>query len=216
MSQSGLEPMKTIGENFGFSKSKGHALLLIDFQVEFLTDDGRMPVARNHVAQVLATSRLSMQLARSAGDPILAIGNEFKPGDHLMNLLRRGASIAGSSGSRWDDRLPLDQIDYLPKWAGSAFVNPEVENWLVRGKISSVTLTGLKARACIRATAKDAVKRGLGVRILADAVACDSDKSRASALARLQRMGIVIGSSATYLDWPREVRAGASAGVMGS
>ena len=180
-----------------------HALMLIDFQCDFLADDGKMPVARNQVSDVLAAARLAVASARKAGDPIIAIGNEFRRSDRLMNFFRRGASIAGSAGARWEDRLPLDQIEYLPKWASSAFVNPALEKWLDANKVSSLTLAGLKARACIAATATDAVKRGFRVRILADAVACGSDKSRASALARLERLGVDIGSAANYQVWPQ-------------
>ncbi len=94
-----------------------HVLMLIDFQIDFLADDGRMPVARNQVSSVIEAARRALELARKAGDPIIAIGNEFRQNDYLMNFLRRGASIEGSSGSRWDERLPLDGIEYLPKWA---------------------------------------------------------------------------------------------------
>ena len=36
----------------GSARRGRHALMLIDFQVDFLADDGRMPVARNQVASV--------------------------------------------------------------------------------------------------------------------------------------------------------------------
>jgi nicotinamidase-related amidase len=84
----------------GSAHSGRHALMLIDFQIDFLADDGRMPVARNQVSSVIAAARLALELARKAEDPIIAVGNEFRQNDYLMNLLRRGASIEGSSGSR--------------------------------------------------------------------------------------------------------------------
>jgi nicotinamidase-related amidase len=197
--------MQTLSESV---HSGRHALMLIDFQIDFLADNGRMPVARNQVSSVIAATRNALELARKAGDPIIAIGNEFRQSDYLMNLLRRGASIEGSSGSRWDERLPLDGIEYLPKWATSAFVNPALGKWLERNKVSALSLTGLKAGACIRATALDALKRGFKVRILADAVACGSDRSRAAALATLERRGVILGSSIDYSAWPILNRAG--------
>ena len=175
-----------------------HALMLIDFQVDFLSDDGRMPVARNQVWPVIEATRLALESAGRAGDAIIAIGNEFRKGDYLMNLLRLGASIEGSSGSRWDERIPIDGIEYLPKWATSAFVNPDLGRWLESNSVKKLTLAGLKANACVAATAKGALERGMKVRILKDAVACGSDGSRAAAISRLERRGVVIGTSADY------------------
>ena len=98
-----------------------------------------------------------MAEARDAGDLIVAIGNEFRPGDILMNLFRRNASILGSEGASWTDRLPLDGATYFPKWAGSAFVNPELNPWLRAHNVKTLVLAGLMAKACITATAKDAL-----------------------------------------------------------
>ena len=90
------------------------ALLLIDFQRDFLEPARRMPVARAQVDSVLSAAARAMAEARDAGDLIVAIGNEFRPGDILMNLFRRNASILGSEGASWTDRLPLDGATYFP------------------------------------------------------------------------------------------------------
>ncbi len=165
------------------------ALLLIDFQEDFLDDRGRMPVCRGHVAPALAAARRLMEEARAAGDVILAIGNEFRPDDHLMNLLRRRAAIAGSPGARWTSALPLNDIPYLPKWATSAFVNPELDPWLRARGVTKLSLTGLKAGACVSGTAKDALARGYEVEVIEAAIACDSDASRRRALKALEAKG---------------------------
>lgn len=165
------------------------ALLLIDFQQDFLDAKGRMPVCRGHAASAVDAAKRAIAEARSAGDVILAIGNEFRPGDHLMNLLRRRASIAGSPGSRWTSALPLDGIPYLPKWATSAFVNPDLDPWLRERGVGTLILTGLKAGACVSATAKDALARGYAVNLVCDAIACDSDASRSRALEALRAKG---------------------------
>ncbi len=104
-----------------------------------------------------------------------------------MNIRRRGASIAGSEGARWTDKLPLDGVKYFPKWAGSAFVNPDLDKWLRANHVNTLVLTGLMANACVTAAAKDALAKGYKVRVRADAVACRGDASRARALARRAR-----------------------------
>ncbi len=171
------------------------ALLLIDFQDDFLEPDGKMPVSRAQVTPVLAAAARAVAAARQAGDLVLAIGNEFRPDDYFMNLLRRHASIAGSPGSRWTKALPLAGIQYFPKWAGSAFVNPNLEPWLRAKGVETLALSGLLAKGCISATARDALARGYEVDLVSDAIACASDASRARALTRLEAKGCRIVSA---------------------
>ena len=166
------------------------ALVLIDFQNDFIESTGRMPVDQSQVATVLQAARQAVDSARRAGDLVVAIGNEFRPRDYLMNLLRRHASIAGSPGSQWVRDLPLDGIPYFPKWASSAFVNSDFDRWLRAGNVRTLRLAGLQAKACVTATATDAMKRGFAVEVLDDAIACVSNRSRERALARLERRGV--------------------------
>jgi nicotinamidase-related amidase len=174
------------------SAGERRALLLIDFQLDFLESSGRMPVARGQVLPVLSAAAKAIAEARKAGDVIVAIGNEFRRGDILMNVLRRNASIAGSPGSRWTERLPIDGVKYFPKWASSAFVNSELDVWLRANAVGTLTVTGLFAKACVSATVSEALLRGYNVQIFAGAVACSSDASRTHALNRLQCKGAAL------------------------
>jgi nicotinamidase-related amidase len=165
------------------------ALILLDFQRDFLADGGRMPVARHHVAPVIAAARCAADQARARGDLIVRVGNEFRQGDIVGNLLRRRAAVVGSVGTAWDDRVPAEDGIYLPKSAGSAFTNPALDAALAARGIRHLTIAGLFARGCVRATAEAALRRGLTVELLADAVACSSDRSRDRALRRLAARG---------------------------
>ena len=106
-----------------------------------------------------------------------------------MNFFRRYASVEGTPGARWDDRVPRDGAKYFPKWGGSAFGNPELEPWLRANGIGTLVIAGLMARACVTATTKDALARGFKVMLIEPAIACFSDRSRARALARLEWKG---------------------------
>jgi nicotinamidase-related amidase len=171
------------------AKPDPRALILLDFQRDFLADDGRMPVARHHVAPVLAAARRAAEEARARGDLIVRVGNEFRRGDVVGNLLRRRAAVAGSVGTAWDDRIPADDASYVPKSAGSAFTNPALDAALAARGIRHLTIVGLFAKGCVSATAEAALRRGLTVEVLADAVACSSDRSRDRALRRLAARG---------------------------
>jgi len=165
------------------------ALMLIDFQADFLDDNGRMPVARAHVAPMIAAAAEAVFLFKERGRPMVAVGNEFRRCDVVMNILRRYASVEGSPGARWDDRIPLDGAKYFPKWGGSAFGNPELEPWLRANGVGRLVIGGLMARACVTATAKAAMERGFRVMLIEPAIACVSDRSRERALAKLARNG---------------------------
>ena len=168
------------------------ALLLIDFQYDFLADDGRMPVARSQVDPVLATVRTAVGRAQAHGDLIVRVGNEFKPNDFIGNLLRRHAAIAGSAGARWDSRFDVEGSTYVSKWKTDAFCNPSLQRALDDHKIERLVIAGLFTRACITATAKSAKTRGFDVSLLEDGTACKSDASRKAAIHRLERIGIPI------------------------
>jgi maleamate amidohydrolase len=165
------------------------ALLLIDFQHDFLADDGRMPVARHQVEPVLAATRAAIDQAQARGDLIVQIGNEFRPRDLAGNLSRRGAAISGRPGTRWDPRFAAPGAVYLAKWRGDAFCNPALEKLLREQRIQEIVVAGLYARACVAATTKAALARGFQVHVLGDAVACRSDASREAALGRIRGFG---------------------------
>jgi nicotinamidase-related amidase len=78
---------------------------------------------------------------------------------------------------------------YVAKWRSDAFCNPDLVALLEVEEVGQVRLTGLYAKACITATAKGALKRGLSVQVIGDATACSSEKSRRAALDKLRRLG---------------------------
>lgn len=172
--------------------SSTNCLMLVDFQRDFLEPGGKMPVARNQMVPVIDAAASAITQARHTGSPIVAVGNAFRPQDRLMNLLRRNASIAGTRGAEWDERLPIEGITYFDKWQTSAFVNPALRTWLNGYNIKTITMAGLFAKACVSATARAAMAEGFDVRILTDAVACSSDRSRVKAFHGLARRGATL------------------------
>lgn len=169
------------------------ALLLIDFQRDFLADDGRMRVARHQVEPLIAHANRAISDARAHGEPIVAIGNEFKPSDRILNVIRRNAAVAGSQGAAWDSRVDATGAPYFAKTRGDAFSNDHLKRHLEELGIEEVVLAGVMAKACITATARGALRSGLRVRVLANAVADSSDRAKADALRRLAAIpGVVV------------------------
>jgi len=166
------------------------ALLLIDFQVDFLSPWGRMTVDQAQVQPLIEAVQRAVDAANDHGDVIVKIGNEFRPSDLIGNLFRHHAAIKGSPGSVWDPRIDPPGSTYLPKWKSDAFCNPDLASLLQARDIGQLRLAGLFAKACVTATAKGALKHGLSVQVIGDATACSSDRSRQLALDKLRRMGI--------------------------
>jgi biuret amidohydrolase len=174
------------------SDRKSRALLLIDFQEDFLAPTGRMPVDQSQVEPVLQAAQRAVEEAEHNGDLIVRIGNEFRSSDVIGNLFRHHAAIKGSVGAVWDGRIDPPGATYLPKWKSNAFCNRELATLLEESQVGHVRLAGLYAKACVSATAKAARRRGLVVHVIGDATACSSGKSRQIALDRLRRMGVEV------------------------
>ncbi len=178
-----------------WNRVRRRALLLIDVQRDF-HDDGRMPIARHQVGRVIFEANRAIEDARSRGDAIVAIGNEFEPHDRLMNLLRRNASIAGSAGAMWDRRIVVDGAAYFSKSRSDAFSNARLAPYLADQRVDEVVLSGVFARACAAATARGALSRGMRVRLVESALGDSSDRAKENALRKLGKLpGVVIESA---------------------
>ncbi len=167
------------------------ALLLVDFQRDFLDAKGRKPVAQPQVPDLIAAANSLIEAARQRGDVIVAIGNEFHPMDPL-NLFRNGAAIAGSEGARWDEHVAIPDAAYFPKWRGDAFCNPALERFLREKEVDSLTIAGVYASQCVSATTKGALRRGFRVALVPAAVADANDRRRRAALDGLRRLGAAV------------------------
>jgi nicotinamidase-related amidase len=150
------------------------------------------------VEPVLAATRAAVAQAQARGDLIVQVGNEFRPRDLVGNLARRGAAISGRPGTRWDPRFAAPGAVYVAKWRGNAFCNPDLEKVLREHRVQEIVVAGLYARACVTATTKAALARGLHVHVLGDAVACRSDASREAALERLRGFGAQVIHGDSY------------------
>lgn len=176
------------------------ALLVLDLQIDFLEPQGRLPIAREEVAPVLAAANRAIAAAAARRTAVVYIGNEFTSWDVLGNLFRHGAAMRGTPGAALDPRLTkLAGAPYFSKDRADAFSNPALGNFLRSHRIASVVVCGVFADACVSATTKAALARGLKVALLADAVGAASDSARRRALVALGRAGAKVETTAQFI-----------------
>ena len=183
------------------------ALLVLDFQVDFLQPGGRLPVAQDQVPGMLEAANRVIRAADARAMEVVYIGNEFDRWDLPANWFRNNAAVRGQPGARLDDRLIVINDHYFPKRRGNAFSNPRLGEFLQSRKVRHVILAGVYANACVQFTAVAALRRGYRVTVLSDAVAAANDRKRGAALQRMQRRGVevadstsVVGSASSEFD----------------
>jgi nicotinamidase-related amidase len=167
------------------------ALLVLDMQVDFLSPNGRMPIAPGQIEPVLANSNRAIMAAATRHDEIVYIGNEYMRWDIPGNWFRHNAARAGTAGAALVPNLRrIDAAPYFPKRRGDAFSNPALARFLDAHHVRRLTIVGVYADACVTATARAAFRRGYTVTVLSDAVGAASENARRAALSNLEREGI--------------------------
>jgi nicotinamidase-related amidase len=172
------------------------ALLVIDFQTDFLAADGRWPVALDQVQGLLKAANRLISRAVQAGWQVAYIGNEFPRRRWLKDGFLNGAAIRGQPVVELDRRLLVVNSHYFSKDCGDAFHNPALDGWLRQCRVRHVVLLGVFANECIKSTASGAWKRGYRVSVVSDAVADADAQTRLKALASMKRKGATVMTSA--------------------
>lgn len=152
------------------------ALLLIDLQEDFLGAPGLVPAR----GEVVAGAAALLAQARAAGMPVVhvrtTVHRDAVPDQRMSHWRRDGVwrCVAGTPGHEPPPALqPVPGEHVVHKTHFSAFADGALAEWLLARGVDEVWLAGVHTHACIRASALDADRLGLAVRIVADAVASD-------------------------------------------
>ena len=177
------------------------ALLLIDLQRDFLSDDGRLPVSRNQVAPMLSAIHRLADDARTADVDVMHIVNAF-PRYSIANLFRKFAAIEGSPGAELDAHgpQPLHDEPKIAKTSASAFHRTELDARLHEGNIRRIVLAGVFAGGCVLSTARAGLAHGYEIWVVRDGVADRSDAARTRALRRLEQIGCTLVDTPVSFD----------------
>lgn len=136
------------------------ALIVIDVQNDY--DGGNLPVAFPEVGSSLANIGMAMDAACAAAIPVVVVQNILAPDAPFMAEGSHGAALHKDVASR-----PRDH--YIAKRLPSAFANTDLEQWLRRHAIDTVTVAGYMTHNCNLSTMLHAFHSGFAVEYLSDA-----------------------------------------------
>lgn len=170
------------------------ALLIIDVQNDFVAGGAlAVPAGAEVITPVNA-------LARDPRFSVVLATRDWHPPDHSSFVSEGGPwpahCVRDTLGAQLDERLDRDVIDVIiDKGTGrsgpgySGFENPDLAVVLREHGVDRVTVVGLATDFCVRASALDAVRSGLDVTIVREAVRGIDPQGSAAALAELEAAG---------------------------
>jgi nicotinamidase/pyrazinamidase len=155
----------------------GDALVVTDVQRDFLPG-GALAVA--HGDEVIPILNRYLAECRARGLPVFLI-RDWHPADHCSFQTRGGPwpphCVAGTPGAAFDSRLDvpisatvISKGTHRDREAYSAFEGTELDVQLRGAGVRQVFVGGLATEYCVLATVRDALARGFGVAVLADAI----------------------------------------------
>lgn len=166
-----------------------NALLVIDPYNDFVSHEGKIWPYIRHVAerlQAVPNMRSLVAAARAAAVQVVFVPHrQFQPGDlegwKFVNPTHAGALrlqpfIRGSWGARFHDDFQPQPGDILVQehWLHSGFASTDLDYRLRMRDVDRIILCGMRANACLEATARWAVELGYHVTIASDATAAFS------------------------------------------
>jgi nicotinamidase-related amidase len=174
-------------------------LLLVDLQIDFLADDGRLPVGKANAERIINVANRMAALFAEQQCPIIVIANQFKRSDTLGNFFRRHAAMEGTEGACVDPRVQVRDACSFSKAKSSAFTNPDLADHLKATLIDRLVICGVYAEGCVRATAFDALRAGLETVVISDGVASKRTATYKWALTHMRKRGVWVMSMDEYL-----------------
>jgi nicotinamidase-related amidase len=158
-------------------------LLVVDVQERLAT---AMPPAA--MERLVASTLILLESARLLGVPIL-VTEQYPKG--------LGPTVAPLA-----EKLRALGVEPIDKMTFDACGEPRVTRALAEHSPRAVVLAGMETHICVFQTARELVRRGLDVHVVADAVASRREENRALGLSLCERAGALATPTETVVfDW---------------
>lgn len=197
-------PMKARGGNM--------ALMLIDYQADYLEADGRLPVAQDQVAPMIQATNAMVDAARQNTVGVFYTRDEASPFTFVSNCQRNQATPRLWAGSQMDERADVFAGPYFNKHQEDAFTNSALGPWLGEQNIGRLVVGGVYADRSVLATVRTALHLGYKVTVVSDAIAGATAESRDQALKALKDAGAEVETSQQVIS---EMKPNPTLGLIG-
>jgi nicotinamidase-related amidase len=158
-------------------------LLVVDVQERLAT---AMPPAA--MERLVGSTLILLESARLLGVPIL-VTEQYPKG--------LGPTVAPLA-----EKLRALGVEPIDKMTFDACGEPRVTRALAEHSPRAVVLAGMETHICVFQTARELVRRGLDVHVVADAVASRREENRALGLSLCERAGALATPTETVVfDW---------------
>jgi nicotinamidase/pyrazinamidase len=186
------------------------ALLVVDVQNDFC-EGGSLAVVGGQTVAAAVTRHLAAHA--DAYDAIAATRDRHRdPGGHFaaepdfIDSWPRHC-VVGTTGAEFHPALDTTAVDEVfdkgeyeaaySGFEGRSAAGIALADWLRDRDVTHVDVVGIATDYCVRATALDAVREGLTVRVLDDLIAGVAPDTSAAALDELRTAGVELAGSAS-------------------
>jgi len=175
------------------------ALVLLNYQVDYLRVDGRMPVAQDQVGGLVKATNKMIAAMRQRPMPVIYTMNEFSPFQPVSDMGQHFSALRFESGSVLDPRINYLGGVYFSNQEWDAFANSQFDRHLQLIGAGHLVLAGTYPERSMLETARAAKRRGYTVTVISDAVASSDAQKRDAALQALRGAGVEIETSDQFI-----------------
>jgi nicotinamidase-related amidase len=169
--------------------------MLIGYQGDYLDADGRLPVAQDQVAPMIAATDAMIDAARKNRVGVFYIVDDSSPFQFVSNWHRNQATPRLWAGSQLDESADVFAGPTFTKEHRDAFCNSALEPWLNEQYVGNLVVAGAYADHGVLASVKTALRLGYKVTVVSDALAAGSAESRDKAIQELKDAGATVETS---------------------
>jgi nicotinamidase-related amidase len=175
------------------------ALVLLNYQVDYLRANGRMPVAQDQVGGLIKATNKMIAAMRQRPMPVIYTMNEFSPFEPVSDMGQNFSAMRFESGSALDQRINYLGGVYFSNQEWDAFANPQFDKHLQLIGAGHLVLAGTYPERSMLDTAREAKRLGYTVTVISDAVASSDAQKRDAALQALKDSGVEIETSDQFI-----------------
>lgn len=163
------------------------ALLVIDVQENLLNADSRLHMDPGAVYSFTKKLNETIEFFHVNRLPVIYTLNEWR--NPVLNLLTGNVCKKGGKGTGIDKTVNVVNKNIYSKSKMNALSNQQLSIFLKENSISELYITGLFAEACIKGTARGALKNNYKAVVVEDAVGSKNKKKKLASLLYCERQG---------------------------